>query len=116
MNIKLTFHGMPHSQALENHAREKMDKITHLFKAESGDHPLFIELFLNAQTAHGAHHNVELHIKTEQLNLVTHAEDSDMYTATDMVIEKMAGLVRKEKKKLNDKKQKVVTEKTAFAR
>ena len=113
MNVKISFHNMPHSNALEEHAHEKLAKITHLFKEESSDHPLFFELFLNAETTH-AHHNVELHVKTEKLNLVTHTEHADMYIATDQVIEKMVGLVRKKKNKQKDKEQKVINEKRAF--
>ena len=114
MNIKISFHNMPHSDALESHVLEKMEKIKTLFKHSRVDQPLFAELFLNAQTAH-THHTVELHIKTNQFNLTTHNEGSDMYVVCDRVIDKMVAVIKKEKSKVGDKKHRVQTEKTAFA-
>lgn len=106
---------MPHSNALEAHVRDKMEKIKTLFKHSRVDHALFAELFLNAQTAHTTHHTVELRIKTNQFNLTTHDEGTDMYVVCDRTIDKMVAMIKKEKAKAGDKKHRVQTEKTAFA-
>ena len=114
MNIKISFHNTPHSQALENHAREKLEKLTALFKNRNADHPLFIELFLNAQTAH-THHSAELHVKTNNVNVTTHDEGADMYVVAENTINKMIAVIKKEKEKNKEKKQRVKTEKTDFS-
>lgn len=114
MNIKISFHNMPHSDALENHARERMAKIETLFKHSAHEQPISLELFLNANSAH-THHNVELKLNAGQYHLASHDESDDMYLATDKAIDRMVALVKKEKAKNGDKKHRVQTEKTAFA-
>ena len=115
MNIKFSFHNMPHSNALEEHARAKLEKVQALFKHNSADQPLYIEFFLNAQTAHVKHHSTELHVKTGRLNLTTHDTGADMYAVVDSTVDKMVRMIKKEKDKNGDKKHRVRTEKTAFA-
>ena len=106
---------MPHSDALESHAHEKATKIQTLFKHSRADHPLFVELFLNAQTSHTTHHTVECNLKIDHLRLSTHDQGSDMYTVIDRTIDKMVAMVKKEKAKMDDRKHRVMTEKAAFS-
>ncbi len=115
MNIKISFHHMPHSAALEAHSRDRLAKINTLFKHASNDQPLFIELFLHAQPSHADHHKAELHVKTNNLNITTHDEGPDMYAVVDTTVNRMVTQIKKEKAKAGDKKHRVTNEKAAFA-
>ncbi len=114
MKIKITFHGMDHSNPMENHAKEKLSKIDELLKTSNWETPKHLELWLNSNPQH-PHHSAELHLKTPQFDLNTHYEDTEMYLVIDTVIDKMIKLLIKEKQKVTDKKQKVDTSKKDFA-
>ena len=114
MDRKLTFHGMEHSEPMERHTHEKLDKIEELLKDPEWTTPKFLEFFLNSQPQH-PHHSAELHLKTPQFDLVTHYEGVDMYFVIDNVIDKMVTVLKKEKKKVQDKEQKVENEKKDFS-
>lgn len=114
MNRKISFHGMEHSNPMENHINEKLNKIEEILKAPEWETPKFLEFFLNSQSLH-PHHSAEMHLKTPQFNLVTHDEGTDMYVVIDNVIDKMVTLLKKDKSKLIDKKQKVENAKNEFA-
>ena len=113
MNIKVSFHNMPHSEAIEVFVREKLDKINTLFKDNQNLSPFTMEMFLNAnkKTIKMA---CELHMKTPDLDLVTQDGDPDMYIAITKTIEKMISLVKKEKEKIQDKHTNIETEKRKF--
>jgi len=104
---------MPHSNALEEHALAKLEKVKTLFKHAKPDQVLSVEFFLNAQSAH-THHSAELRLRAGRINLTTHDEGIDMYTVVDSTIDKMVRMVKKAKDKNGDKKHHVRTEKTAF--
>ncbi|MFH1461724.1 MAG: ribosome-associated translation inhibitor RaiA [bacterium] len=112
MERKITFQSMEHSEPIEKHANEKLNKIEEMLKG--GQTPMFVELWLKANKQH-VHHKAELHLKTPLFNLNTHYEDPDMYFAIDNAIDKMAKLLRKEKDLLKEKEQKPNTDKKTFA-
>ncbi len=103
---------MPHSDPLEQHASQKLDKIKDFLKDETAT-PFFVELFLKANKQH-PHHRAELHLKTPKYDLNAHDEGADMYISIDNAIDKVVKLLKKEKVKQKDKDQKVETEKSKF--
>jgi len=113
MNIIINFHQMPHSAAIDTHARARLDKIATLFKRSEPAHPVTAELFLNAHSVH-AHHEVELRIKSGSLSLASHDTNADMYVAIDAAIDKMITQVKKEKEKQDSKKHASFSEKSLF--
>ena len=113
MKIKITFHNMQHSKAMEQHALAKLKKVEELLKGEEWETPKYLELWLKANPQH-PHHATELILKTPQFNLNAHDENTDMYVAIDTTVDKMFTQLSKEKKKLQDKKQKVETPKNEF--
>ncbi len=115
MDRKITFHNMEHSDPMERHAQEKLNKIEEFLRGSEWQTPMFVELWLNAHKLH-SHHAAELHLKTPQFDLVTHDKGNDMYVMIDNVIDKMVTVLKKEKEKLKDKKQKAETEKTDFGK
>ncbi len=113
IKTKITFHNMPHSPTIEEHALQKLNKFLDILKTEGNPTPLFAELWLKANRLH-PHHSVELHLKTPQLDLHAHDEGTDMYLVIDAAIDKMTTLIKKEKQKNRDKIRKTPTEKSKF--
>ena len=113
MNIKISFQNMDHSNPLESHAKQKLDKLESILNVGEKKSPFFVELFLTAKKVH-ANHSGELHLKTPIYDLYTHAEGHDLYVVVDDVIDKMVSLVKKEKTKTRDNNQKSKNEKKVF--
>ena len=114
MNKKISFQNMEHSDPIEAHANEKLNKIEELLKGPEWETPKYLELWLSAHKAH-PHSKVELHLKTPQFDLHSHSEEKDLYFALDETIDRMVKLLVKEKTKLKDKVQKVETDKNDFS-
>ncbi len=114
MERKITFSSMDHSDPLETHAHQKLDKIETLLGDRGEQTPFFSELRLTANKKH-AHHHVELHVRTPRFALDAHDEGPDMYVALDNTVDKMVKLLKKEKSKLKDKEKKTENDKGIFA-
>ena len=106
---------MPHSAPLEDHAREKLNKLKTILKAQADASPFYVELWLKANKQH-PHHAAELHVRTPIFNLHTHDEGPDMYIVLDNAIDKMVVLAKKEKERNLDRTHKPDTEKKKFSR
>ena len=115
MNLKITFHNMPHSDPLEAHAHEKFSKLAELLAHIHEDSPVSAELWLKANKQHD-HHAVELHIRSAEFDLNAHDQGADMYVALDNTMDKMLKQVKKEKERLRDRMHKPDTEKRKFER
>lgn len=113
MQIKISFHNMDHSDPLEQHALQKLEKLHELLKASDQNPPFFVELWLKSNKQH-PHHATELHLKTSSLDLHAHDEGTDLYVAVDNTIDKMVKLVKKAKQKNKDKLRKADNEKKNF--
>jgi ribosomal subunit interface protein len=114
MDIKITFINMEHSAPMEAHAQEKLKKISEFIVGPEWPTPKHLELWLKANKLH-PHHGVELHLKTPRFSLNTHYEGTDMYYVLDRTIDKMVKLLKKEKSKILDEKEKVETGKKQFS-
>jgi ribosomal subunit interface protein len=114
MERRITFQSMDHSDPIEKHANEKLNKIDEMLKDSEWKTPMFIELWLKANKQH-VHHQVDINLKTPQFDLMSHDINADMYVAIDNAIDKMVELLKKEKAKVKEKEQKPETEKGAFA-
>ncbi|MBU1008126.1 ribosome-associated translation inhibitor RaiA [Candidatus Dependentiae bacterium] len=113
MDIKLSFHNMPHSDPIEQHTRQKLDRLHELLKKNDAQPPFHVTMRLTAKKPH-PHHKVELHLKTSILDLNAHDESPDMYVTIDNTIDKMVKLVTKHKNINKDKQRKADTEKKNF--
>lgn len=114
MDIKITFQGMPQSDPIEAHIREKIVKIEEFRGNDPDPQPFFVEFWLKANKEH-VHHRAEIHLKTPRFSLDTHHEDPDMYWAIDHAIDRMVNMLKKEKEKARDKERKIDTDKKDFA-
>jgi len=113
MNIKINFHQMPHSEGIDQHAREKLSKIKTFLGRPEERHPITAELFLNAHQLH-AHHEVELRVKSGVIEAAAHETNADMYQAIDTVIDKVLTQLKREKERTDDKRHKIKTVKNTF--
>lgn len=102
---------MTHSDPLEQHTMAKLEKIRTF--VDDSLQPFHLDVWLKANKTH-PHHAVEIHLKTHSYNLHTHEEGVDMYLAIDQAIDKIVGLLIKEKEKKIDKYHKITTEKQKF--
>jgi ribosomal subunit interface protein len=115
MEIKITFHNMPHSSVLEQHAQAKLKKIEEILKAQAHMSPFTVEMWLTANKQH-PHHAAKIHVKTPCFDLIAHHEGPDMYIAIDTAIDKMITVIKKEKEQLTEKTQNPDTPKKNFSR
>ena len=115
MNVKISFHNMPHSEPMELHAREKLQKLLEFVKDQKNMMPLSVEMWLKANKLH-PHHAVELNLKSRALSLQAHDEGADMYVAIDAAIDKMITQMIREKERMIEKSHKPDTEKRKFTR
>ena len=113
MKIKISFHNMNHSDPIEQHVKQKLEKLHELLKRDDGKPPFFVEFWLKANKLH-PHHAAELHLKTSQFDLHSHDEGTDMYVTIDNTIDKMTTLVTKQKQINLDKQRKADNEKRNF--
>ena len=114
MERKISFHCMDHSDPLEQHANQKLDKLEELLNKEENHTPFYIEMRMTANKLH-PHHHVELHLKTPRFDLNAHDEGTDMYVMVDNSIDKMVSLVKKETERERDKERKGGNEKSDFS-
>jgi putative sigma-54 modulation protein len=114
MKKVISFKNMDHSEPLELHANDKLNKIQNYLKGFKNTSPLNIDLHLKSNKQH-PHHEVELNLKTPLFDLNAHDSSPDMYVAVDNVVDKIITQLKKEKEKLLDKRKKVETEKNKFA-
>jgi ribosomal subunit interface protein len=115
MNVKISFHNMPHSEPMEQHAREKLQKLLEYLKDQKNMTPLSVEMWLKANKQH-PHHAVEINLKSRTLTLHAHHEGPDLYLAIDTAIDKMITQLIKEKERMIEKNHKPETDKTKFSR
>lgn len=113
MQVKISFHNMSHSAPIEQHVREKLEKLHELLKSCDNQPPFFVEFWLKANKLH-PHHAAELHLRTSIFDLHAHEEGTDLYGAIDSTIDTMVKLVKKQKDKFHDKHHKTETEKKNF--
>lgn len=112
-DIKIAFHNMEHSDPMENHVRQKIQKISDLLKSEKNLSPLFAEFWLKSKKQH-PHHEAEFHLKTPSFDLNSHDSGPDMYIVIDNTIDKMVALLKKEKEMQRDRNRKANTDKKNF--
>jgi ribosomal subunit interface protein len=102
MNKKITFRDVPHSDAMENVAKEQLVRVEEFLTHEHA--PITIDLIFSPSKIH-AHNRVELLIKTPHYDLASHFEGPDFYDALDKTIDKMYRLLLEQKdKRVEDRK------------
>lgn len=117
MEKRISFQNMEHSDPLEAHARQKLEKINEILTNGEEPSPFFVEIWLKAHKTH-PHHGVELHLKLQDLDFHAHDEGVDMYVMIDNTIDKIIGQVTEARDIMRAKvkrKHMAETEKGMFA-
>ncbi|MBN1549433.1 HPF/RaiA family ribosome-associated protein [Candidatus Babeliales bacterium] len=96
MNKRITFRHMEHSNHLENHAEQQLEKIMGLLSTEKT--PILVDLILEAHKLRG-HNKVDFHVKTPNVDFFVSDEAPDMEQLVSSVIDTMYHKLREEKKR-----------------
>jgi ribosomal subunit interface protein len=104
MNKRIVFRNMEHSDIMEAHANEQLEKIINFLENDRG--PVHIDLYLEPSRVH-KHHRVDLHVRSAEYNRNASYEHEgmDFYETLDHVIDVMYRELLEEKRKNIDKEK-----------
>lgn len=108
---KISFQHMEHSDALEAHANERIDKIQTLLEGTGLPQSVEVRFKFNP---HGAHHEVEVHLVSKEVKTDAHKTGPEMYIILDQAMDKVTELVKKAKGRHLDEHHKINNEKNDF--
>lgn len=108
---RISFHNMPHSEALEDHANSKIDKIEKLLAGTGLPQEIEVRIKYNP---HRAHHEVEVHLMSKEIRTEAHTVNSEIYIAVDEAMDKIIDAVRKSKDRHTTELHKKENEKSLF--
>ena len=101
MKLRMAFRGMEHSNAMEEYANKKMEKLERFLQREP--EPLYVDLVLEAARQHH-HHKVELRINSKHHHIMVHSEGPDLYQQIDLVMDKAVHEAKKDKERMLDER------------
>ena len=103
MNKNITFRDIEHTEGLENHVQQKLNRIENFLKKEQD--PVTIDFILEPHRTH-AHHIAELLIKSPHYNVVVKHEGPDMYHVIDHVLHVgFEQLLKEKQRRIDDRKK-----------
>ncbi len=97
MNLHLTAHHLEITPAIRDYATEKFDKIKRHFENVVIDVNVILSVEKLKQKAEAT-----MHVSGK--NLFVECEDENLYTAIDMLVDKLERQVRRHKEKLSDRR------------
>ena len=96
MQTSVTFKNIDSSENLRSYVADKLDRFDkYLYNPAEASVVLSVEKF---------RHIAEINIKGDRLNINGKEETEDMYSAIDMVLDKLEAQIKKSKEKLSDKR------------
>ena len=96
MQTSVTFKNIDSSENLRTYVSDKLDRFDkYLYNPADASVVLSVEKF---------RHIAEINIKGDRLNVNGKEETEDMYSAIDMVLDKLEKQIKKNKEKLSDKR------------
>lgn len=96
MQISVTFKNLPPSEHLKTYVKEKLDRFDRLL-----DNPAEASVVLSVEKFR---HIAEINISGDRLNLIGKEEINDMYSAIDMVMDKLEKQLKKGKQKTRERR------------
>ncbi len=96
MQVSVTFKNLPPSEHLKTYVRDKLDRFDRLF-----DNPAEASVVLSVEKFR---HIAEINITADRLNLIGKEEINDMYSAIDMVLDKLEKQLKKGKQKTRERR------------
>ncbi len=102
---------MPHSEALEDHANSKIDKLEKLLAGTGLPQEIEVHIKYNP---HRAHHEIEINLNSKEIRTEAHSVNSEIYIAVDEAMEKIIEAVRRSKDRHTTEMHRKETEKKLF--
>ncbi len=96
MQTSVTFKNLPSSEHLKNYVTEKLDRFDRLL-----DNPAEASVVLSVEKFR---HIAEINIVGDRLNIIGKEEINDMYSAIDMVLDKLEKQIKKNKQKTRERR------------
>jgi putative sigma-54 modulation protein len=96
MQTSVTFKNLPPSEHLKAYVKEKLDRFDRLL-----DNPAEASVVLSVEKFR---HIAEINITGDRLNLIGKEEINDMYSAIDMVMDKLEKQLKKGKQKTRERR------------
>lgn len=96
MQTSVTFKNLPSSENLKNYVTEKLDRFDRLL-----DNPAEASVVLSVEKFR---HIAEINIVGDRLNIIGKEEINDMYSAIDMVLDKLEKQIKKSKQKNRERR------------
>lgn len=96
MQTSVTFKNLPPSENLKAYVSEKLDRFDRLL-----DNPAEASVVLSVEKFR---HIAEINISGDRLNIVGKEEINDMYSAIDMVLDKLEKQIKKGKQKTRERR------------
>ena len=96
MQTSVTFKNLPSSEHLKNYVTEKLDRFDRLL-----DNPAEASVVLSVEKFR---HIAEINIVGDRLNIIGKEEINDMYSAIDMVLDKLEKQIKKTSRKQRTQK------------
>jgi len=97
MNVSVTFKNVDPSNALKSYAQEKLDRLDKYL-----DNPAEASVIL---TVEKFRHIAEVNIIGDRLTINGKEETGDMYSALDMVVDKLEKQIKKNKEKIRSRRE-----------
>ena len=94
MHLSITFKNIGSSEHLKKYAQEKLDRLDKLL-----DNPAEANVALSVQKHR---HIAEVNVSADRLTIIGKEETTDMYSAIDMVSDKLEKQIKKGKSKIRD--------------
>lgn len=111
MQTSVTFKNLDPSDHLKAYVSEKLDRFDRLL-----DNPAEANVVLSVEKFR---HTAEINIVGDRLNIIGREEINDMYSAIDMVLDKLEKQIKKNKQKSRDRRTgpnlKEISERTAMS-
>jgi len=99
LQVSVTFRHMDASDALRDHAVEKVTRIVAKYLKNAVEAHVIL-----ASNRHRQHNLAEINIHASQFDISAHAENTDLYAGIDLAIDKVEAQLRKHKDRINDRK------------
>jgi putative sigma-54 modulation protein len=96
MQTSVTFKNLPSSEHLKSYVSEKLDRFDRLL-----DNPAEASVVLSVEKFR---HIAEINIVGDRLNIIGKEEINDMYSAIDMVLDKLEKQIKKGKQKTRERR------------
>ncbi len=98
MNISFAFKNFEPSDHLKKYARRRMEKLSR-FMGKSGNAEASVTMSVDK-----FRHKVEAQISGDNLNITANEQTEDMYSALDLILDKLESQVKRHAEKMKDKR------------